>query len=70
MGKDQRSKQHGLDVRRIQREKRAEKLLAREYTPEIWETLDPEPRCSCPAGTYNPGNVHEDYCALADSGQR
>lgn len=43
MGKDQRSKQHGLDVRRNRREKRAEELLARDWTPEVWAKLDPAP---------------------------
>lgn len=26
--------------------------------------------CSCPAGTYNPGSVHEPYCALSHPASR
>lgn len=45
MGKDQRSKQHGLDIRRNrkEREQRLNALMQRDYTPEVWAKLDPAP---------------------------
>lgn len=30
------------------------------------EATEHERRCNCPAGPYNPGNVHESGCLLAD----
>lgn len=30
---------------------------------------EPPSDCCCPAGTYNPGNVHEPYCPMSEPQQ-